>query len=112
MKPFDKHKWLLMSLRRASYRYPPRNEAKKEARVERGKYLCAGCLEIKRASDIQMDHIVPVASDQGFIDWNDHIDRLFCSQEGFQCLCSSCHQEKTNKESEARRQAKKNNKES
>lgn len=99
-----KHKWIKNAIRRASYRWPPRSEAKIKARVSRGIYICAICNKEQKAKDIQLDHVEPVvAVETGFVDWNQFIDRLFVPITGFQVLCKPCHTEKSIKENEKRR---------
>lgn len=98
-------------LRRISYQWPPRKEAIRRARVERGSYKCATCEGLFGPKEIQLDHINPVVDEEaGFIDFNTYIDRLFCSTEGFQVLCRTCHDTKTFMEGEIRKQVKRENK--
>lgn len=88
--------WLIPKLRRLSFMWPPRNEAKKLARVERGKYKCAKCNNIFGPSEVVVDHINPVVSvEEGFTNLGDYVESLFCKVEGFQILCISDHDEKT-----------------
>lgn len=87
--------------------WPPRKEAIKNARVARGEYKCATCEGIFGPKQIQLDHITPVIDEeQGFIDWNTYIDRLFCDTEGFQVLCRTCHSAKSFLENEIRKQVR------
>lgn len=105
-KPNLEH-WLKNKLRRASYMWPPRKEAIVNARVERGKYKCNSCENIFGPKEIQLDHINPVINEEeGFVDWNTYIERLFCSTELFQVLCKPCHEMKTFFENEIRTQAR------
>ena len=95
-KKFNRKNWITSTLRRASYRWPPRNEALKKARVDRGLYQCAVCQECFSQKDIKIDHIQPVVSlKEGFTTWDDFMERLFCDVEGFQILCDPCHDAKT-----------------
>ena len=83
-------------LRRASFHWRARTEALVAARVERGKYLCSGCQDLFGPKEVALDHIVPVVDPKvGFTTWDDYIARLFCDTEGFQILCNSCHDAKT-----------------
>lgn len=83
-------------LRRGSFHWRARNEALVAARVERGKYLCADCKELFGPKEVALDHIVPVVDPKvGFTTWDDYINRLFCETDGFQILCHSCHDAKT-----------------
>ena len=102
--------WLVQKLRRISYQWPARKAAKKAARVSRGKYECAMCKDagvekLYGPKEIVLDHIEPVISvEEGFIDWNNYIVRLFCEESGFQVLCKSCHDIKTYLENDIRKQ--------
>lgn len=106
--PARYHSFVKGALRQASMRWPPKNQVKKDARVERGKYLCNGCNQVvpasikvdgKRKNNVHVDHIVPVVDPyKGFETWDKLIERLFCEKEGLQVLCSSCHSEITAEE--------------
>ena len=79
-------------------RYVPRykkdgTRAKKDG-VERQCQVCGGWFMTKY---ITVDHIDPVISvDEGFIDWNTFIDRLWhCGKEKLQRICDGCHNKKT-----------------
>lgn len=84
-------------MRRGTYKWRPRNECLSEARVERGKYRCAGCGEIVGRKEIQIDHIIPcVDPTKGWQGFDSFLDRMFCEKEGFQALCKDkCHQAKS-----------------
>ncbi len=97
-------------LRRASYRWKGRNEALIAARVARGLYKCAICqVDTFKRTEVNLDHIepvVPVETDwhlpDGSPDWNIFIKRLYVGQEGFQVICTICHDNKTRMEDELR----------
>lgn len=97
-----------MQLRRASYKWGPRNRALYSARVSRGIYRCVMCgpdiLHPKK--NIRIDHIHPVVPVTGWDDWNGYIVRMFCEVEGFQILCKPHHKDKTNAENATRRALK------
>jgi 5-methylcytosine-specific restriction endonuclease McrA len=83
-------------LRRGSFHWKARNDALVAARVERGKYKCASCEDLFGPKEVQIDHIFPVVDPKkGFTTFDDYIERLFCETEGFQILCTSCHDAKT-----------------
>lgn len=101
------------ALRNASLRWPPRIQAKKNARVERGFYLCAGYKQEshvvpatlpappgrkRRIDNALVDHILPVVDVSGFTTWDEVITRLFCEEEDLQVLCHECHAHKTRDE--------------
>lgn len=101
-------KFIIASVRRASYRWMPRYQAKKNAWIARGQYKCASCEKIYGPKEISLDHIHPVVDPhKGFIDWNNYIERLFCDVDGYQVLCKMCHSVKSKRENEIRRLAKK-----
>lgn len=105
-KPVLKH-FLVNKLRRISYQWSPRRQAIVRARVERGQYRCACCDGLFGPKEINVDHIYPVVDEEdGFLDWNTYIDRLFCAVEGYQVLCKTCHGAKTFLEQEIRKQVK------
>jgi 5-methylcytosine-specific restriction endonuclease McrA len=84
------------TLRRASMRWPPRNEIIKNARVDRGLYECAMCKGHFKREYIDIDHIIPVIDVQsGFTNWEDYVTRLLPDVDGFQALCKTCHESKT-----------------
>ena len=57
------------------------------------------CKEEFTSKDVEVDHINPVVSIQdGFIDWNEFIKRLYCGKENLQVLCKPCHKIKTKNE--------------
>jgi len=99
--------FLTNKIRRISYQWPPRKEAIKKARIERGRYRCNICEGTFGPKEIQLDHVEPVVGEEdGFIDWNIYLERLFCSEEGFQVLCKPCHEAKTFLENQIRVQVK------
>lgn len=95
--------WIVSKLRRASYAWPPRSEAMKRARVARGVYECAQCHEHFGNKEIKVDHIHPVVPFEGFTTWDDYISRMFCDADGFQIVCTNCHDSKTAVEKEMRK---------
>jgi hypothetical protein len=105
-----KKTWLMASLRRSAYRWPPRSECEKKSRVSRGLYKCAMCEGEFKAKQYAIDHINPVIPYTGFPthpitgqdDWTIIIDRLFCPLENFQILCLDCHSLKTQTEDSMR----------
>lgn len=103
-KPFNKKTWIISTLRRASYRWPARNQAEKAARRDRGLYECAHCKGLFRRGEYKLDHINPVVSlKDGFISWDLFIEGLFCDAANYQVLCTGCHDIKTSLEKEMRK---------
>lgn len=107
-KQFNLSNFLIPSLRRACYRYPPRSEALKLARVERGLYKCGkggkwGCGGLYSRDFMVLDHDIPVVGAEGFTTWDEYIKRMFCSVDNFNCLCKPCHDQKSADEAHARK---------
>lgn len=97
-------RFLISVLRRATYRWPARSEALKEGRKDRNAYECAMCKDIYKNNEVVLDHIKPVVDPKfGFTTWDDYINRMFPEKDGFQVLCSSCHDIKTGLEDEMRK---------
>lgn len=109
-KPLNKKSFVIQVLRRGSYRWPPRNEVLKNARVARGQYRCKLCDTVVGRKDITLDHIHPVVSLSGFSTWDDYIERMYCDVDGFQAICASCHDNKTALEREIRVEKRKEKK--
>lgn len=62
-------------------------------------YRCCHCKNLFMQKEMKADHISPVVDPKiGFVDWNTFINRLFVEIDGFQALCKSCHDKKTNEE--------------
>lgn len=110
------HSFIVSGLRALHMKWSPKTKCISEARVRRGVYKCEHCKKEgaatlppkegnkKRIKNILADHIDPVVSPvDGFVDWNTFIDRLFVEQDGYQALCSSCHDKKTAEEREIRK---------
>ena len=104
--------FIINTLRRASFRWKPRGNAKKRYKVKVGEYgtgrakygyKCAACEGIFKSGDVKMDHIDPAVPLDGWQGFDVFIERMFCDEDGFQCLCSGCHDEKTGIEREERK---------
>ena len=103
--------FIMSGLRQVSNRWPPKYEVKKQARVERGIYLCAGYKKKphkgsaslppapgnkRRINNAQVDHKNPIIDPvKGFQSWDAVIARLFCEESELQVLCHECHSRKT-----------------
>lgn len=99
----DLKRFIIPQLRRATYRWAPRNQALVRARVERGLYQCATCKEQFKKEEVDIDHIDPVVSvKEGWTDWASYIIRMFPPVEGFQILCKQCHSSKCDLEDSIR----------
>lgn len=72
--------------RRESPKYRKDGSLAKKPKVE---YQCAHCKEWYRGTHIAVDHILPVINPEtSFVDWNNFIERLDCSEDNLQILCS------------------------
>jgi 5-methylcytosine-specific restriction endonuclease McrA len=97
-------------LRQGTRKWAPINETKKQARVARGFYRCAGCKEDvpltvkegrKKSQNIFVDHINPVVDpEMGFTTWDDYIEGMFSEMDNLQVLCKKCHDIKSANERE------------
>lgn len=105
------------ALRTAWMKWPPNQLTKKNARVARGRYKCAGYkkrnhvvpnsikVEGKRKNNIFTDHIIPVGTHK---DWDSTVEGMFCETDNLQLLCKDCHDRKTKDERAALKEAKEN----
>jgi 5-methylcytosine-specific restriction endonuclease McrA len=98
-----KKDFALNLLRRGSYQWAGRAEAKTRARIRHGVYKCAICENEVRAKEMQMDHITPVKDVRC---WDESLDELaekmFVGAEGWQVACLVCHKNKTRIENTCR----------
>ena len=117
------HSFIKGALRQASIKWPPKNEVKKAARIERGVYRCNGYKRTshqtsaslppkkgnkRRINNAVVDHIHPVVDPKkGFTTWDNLIKRMFVDSKGLQVLCHDCHTRKTNDEKEIAKQWRK-----
>lgn len=97
----------MSALRKASRFWAPARACLTKARQHRGVYKCQLCQKEVGAKEIKIDHIDPVIPIEGFKDWNEVVDRLFCEESGYQAICKPCHDAKTIAENELRRFCKK-----
>lgn len=117
----DLKQWVVWTLRKASYRWPPRQQALARSKVQIGKgsfmarkfprcrnfYQCAECEDVFVRKGVSIDHIEPVVDPRkGWQGFDVYIKRMFCGVEGFQVLCSACHDAKTAKENKVRKKHK------
>lgn len=113
MKKFNKNSLIRGAIRRVFARSPVVREVLYDGRRQVPKYnkdglrskkdsveyCCQVCNSWVSSTKISVDHILPVISvDEGFVDWNVFIDRLWCDKSNLQRICDRCHGAKTNKE--------------
>jgi hypothetical protein len=98
------HSFIKSALRSASRRWSPIYTTKKNARVARNTYICSNCRNKVGNKDICVDHKNPVVSvEDGFVDWNVYIQRMFVESDGLTALCKKCHHFKTLVENKQRK---------
>lgn len=93
-------------LRQASRWWKPIAEAKRRARRhyigpnkrQKIAYECNSCKKLFMDKEVSIDHIIPVGTLKCAEDLPGFVTRLFCEADGLQCLCTSCHDLKTQKE--------------
>ena len=109
---YNKSATIRGALRRAFARSPLVREVMSESRREAPRYKqdgtrhkrnwvqrqCEVCGEWVSSSKIAVDHKIPVVSVDGFEDWNQFIDRLWCDKSNLQRICDTCHDKKTHEE--------------
>lgn len=101
--PISQKQFVINNLRRASYRWPAKNQCKTAAKVGYNQYKCNICNNIFPNKDVRVDHKIPVVCPiAGYIDYNTYIDRLFCGVENLQVLCTTCHDLKSYNEKQIR----------
>jgi 5-methylcytosine-specific restriction endonuclease McrA len=120
-KTFNMNAVIRGAIRRTFARAPVKQEVLKAVRKEFPKYnkdgsrskkdavcyLCNVCKNYAGSTKVSVDHIVPVISvDEGFVDWNEFVKRLYCGPENLQCICENCHKIKTLEEARLRREMK------
>ena len=98
------------ALRQATMKWAPIQECLANARTRRGFYRCNVCKQEvpatvkvgrKRVKNILVDHINPIISpEQGWISWDDTIERMFCELDNLQAICKPCHDIKCQEEKE------------
>lgn len=124
-KPKTLKQFLIPVLRRASLRWPAKVEARKNAKVivECGHYKNGNvrtkvmykcqhpeCGKLVDKDGGQIDHKIAVIKTEGFTNFDDYINSLFCDIENLWHICTQCHLAKGELEQSARRNFKKQNK--
>jgi len=108
--PYNQNAAIRGALRRAFARSPVVQEVMAESRREVPKYKkdgtrakknavqrqCQTCGQWVGSTKLNVDHVNPVISvDDGFVDWNAFIDRLWCAKSNLHRICLVCHNIKT-----------------
>lgn len=78
---------------------PKYNKDGSRAKKDAVQYRCNVCTTYVGSTKVAVDHITPVISvNDGFVDFNTFIERLFCDVSNLQVICDTCHNLKTNSE--------------
>jgi 5-methylcytosine-specific restriction endonuclease McrA len=84
---------VLRAVRRECPKYNQDGSRSKRDAVQ---YQCNVCQNWVGSTKVAVDHINPVVSvDEGFVDFNTFIQRLFCDANNLQVICDECHDKKT-----------------
>ena len=95
------------ALRKVRREVPRYRQDGSRAKKDAVQYLCNICKNYVRSTMVSVDHIIPVVSiDEGFVDFNTFIARLFCDASNLQVICDDDHQKKTNAERSERNRKK------
>lgn len=110
LKPYNSGKWtkarffgfIRSALRRASVKWAPIQQAKKDVRRpyvgpnvrQKFEYQCSGCRKWFKGTETQVDHIEPCGTLKDFSDIEAFVRRLFCEVDGLRVLCLTCHKER------------------
>ena len=98
------HSFIASGIRSKSNRWAPKYSCRKKSKRGYNQYECALCHELVGNKSIRIDHIEPVVDPvMGFQGWDEYIKRTFVEEEGFQALCTPCHDKKTAAEREIRK---------
>lgn len=82
---------------------PKYNKDGGRAKKDAVQYQCNVCKEYVGSTKVSVDHVIPVVSvNDGFVDFNTFINRLFCGPDNLQVICDDCHNKKTQSERIAR----------
>ena len=112
--------FLKSGLRKMSTRWPPAQEIMKlhrrpytgDDKRTKWEYQCSDCEQWFKQKEIHRDHIEAVGGfSQDWEKWPEELgqiaERMFCSVDGFQLLCHSCHLRRTNEQRQEKKDAEK-----
>jgi len=91
------------TLRRRSLAWRPisltREKAKRKytgpLKRQKYEYQCNVCKNWFKATEIAVDHIIPVGSLTCAADLPAYVENLFCEAHNLQCICKTCHDAKS-----------------
>ena len=95
--------WLRSGLRSISRKHAPIYEALAAAKRpyvgdnprQKVCYECAKCFKTYAAKEVAVDHRIDCGTLKCWDDVKTFMERLFCSKEGLDVLCHTCHDAKT-----------------
>lgn len=115
--------WLVPKLRQIARIWPGKNIARDKAkeRVHIGfykngnpeykvMYKCVDCEQLFDGKETHVDHQIPVVGIEGFTDWDDYVNRLFCDSNNLVIRCIECHKIKSFLENKERSEFRKSKK--
>ncbi len=70
---------------------------------QKGEYFYVSCEGWFPDKEVEMNHIIEAGSLRSFDDLPLFVERLFCNEEGFECLCKPCHKAHTQEQREKRK---------
>lgn len=85
-------------LRKGFSRYPNKYKTLARAKKGRNQYECNICKKVYGKKDVAVDHISPCGQLKSYSDLAEFADKLFCSIDGLQVACTSCHYIKSMRE--------------
>lgn len=119
---------IIGALRKLSFSWKPRNEAKKRQQMAPATFKCEKCgvwvyegsseenylkicltypKERVIMNKVAIDHIKAVIEPSvGWVSWDSYIERMFCSSDNYQVLCILCHSIKSNSEIKIRKETR------
>lgn len=99
--------FLINTLRRASYRWPFREEARRRNKVDRNQYTCEQCKGVFTRKETQINHKEPVVDPKiGWVNLDVYAERLFVGADLFELLCVPCHDKLTEEQNKERKEVK------
>lgn len=111
--PGRRNAFIMSVLRSGTRRWPAKWDILEDAKTEKkinpktGRlaqmYKCASCTEEYTSKEVEVDHIDPVVPISGFISWDNVIERIFCTADKLQVLCTTCHKKKSKIENKHRK---------
>lgn len=75
------------------------SKSKTNARLK-WEYQCKKCRKWWPQKGVSIDHIRPAGTLRSLADLPAFVSNLFCEEDNLQCLCHSCHKEKTSADKE------------